>query len=187
MGCASSKQNDQPLTVHVETTHAFSDQVGGDIKIQATKDVRCEWTQNGNAALLQLSTDRRCAKNVPPGTYSIECVGSEGEIVNTDVEIRKIPIPCVSKYTVEHATHDLSRDGQVTAEIEHLNTENVRFLWTSGIVTDTPLLRDVRPGLYSVTPVSKEKIPVLFYHCVPPAEVKVLRNDYEELTDTEHV
>ena len=187
MGCATSKPDNHRLSINVETTHAFSDQIGGEIKIQATKDVRCEWTQNGNAALVQLSTDRKYAKHVLPGIYNIECVSAEGEVVNTDVEIKRIPIPCVSRYVVQHTTHDLSRDGQVTAEIENLNAANVRFLWTSGIVTDTPVLRDVRAGLYSVTPLSKEKIPVLFYHCVPPAEVRVLRNESENLTGTEHV
>ena len=64
--------------------------------------------------------------------------------------------PIVNRYTVTHATTDNSRDGYIVAHIENA-PENARYLWTNGIITDTPELEDVRTGWYSVTLLPSEE------------------------------
>ena len=179
MGCSNSNSRylASNLNINVHTTPAFSEDIGGNIKIECSANVMCEWKHNGNAALLDLSHDRRHAKHVPPGIYEIICTNDMGESITTTIEVEQLQIPCVEKYIVEHATSDRSRDGKITVKISNI-LENVRYLWTSGIITDEPILCDVQPGIYAVTLISTNSLPILFYHSISPAIIQTKRNEY---------
>lgn len=178
MGCGSSKILLSDLNINIHTTPAFSNDFGGEIKIDCDSNINCDWRQNGSAALLQLSSDRKYAQNVPPGTYEIICTNNQGESLTSYVEVKKLNIPNVSKYTVHHATSDNSRDGKIEVEVAHIHDPNINYLWTTGVITEEPILYDVKPGIYAVTLISQNKLPILFYHGIKPAVVEVKKNQY---------
>ena len=177
MGCGGSKHIISNLNINVHTIPAMSGEIGGEIKIDCDKNIICEWRNNGNTALLELSDDRKKASNVPPGEYQIICT-SQNETITTQVFVEQLKIPRVEEYVVEHATADNSRDGKIRVLIANIDMRNVQYLWTTGIVTDEPILYNVRPGMYAVTLVSDEQLPILFYHTIKPAVVEVKKNEY---------
>lgn len=178
MGCAGSKYIVSNLNINIHTTPAFSHELGGEIQIECETHITCDWKQNGNAALIELSNDRKHAKNVPPGVYEVICTSERGESITNKIELKQLNIPCVDKYIVEHASGDYARDGLVQVEIANINYSDVEYLWTTGVVTTEPILHDVRPGMYAVTLISKDKLPILFYHPISPAIVEVKKNLY---------
>ena len=158
--------------INVITTPAFSQNIGGTIQIESNLKIKCEWRHDSNTALLQLSDDRKTAYNVPPGAYSILCISDKKEYVVKTV-VNTIKIPSIQNYIVQHATSDTARDGKIEVLVQDLNYTNVSYLWTSGVITNEPVLYDVRPGIYSVSIISKDKLPVPFYHFCSPALVNI--------------
>lgn len=178
MGCGGSKIILSDLNINIHTSPAFSSEFGGEIKIECDSHINCDWKQNGSAALLQLSSDRKYARNVPPGIYEITCTSNNGECITSSVEVKQLNIPSVNKYIVYHATSDYARDGKIEVEITNISDANVKFLWTTGVITDEPILYDVKPGTYAVTLVSRNKLPIIFYHGIMPAVVEVKKNAF---------
>jgi hypothetical protein len=165
MGCNKSKlYSDSHVTI--ETSPAFTSDFGGKIRLNCPNYFKCEWRQHGNAALLQLSEDRKLATNVPPGTYTMQATVDE------------INVPKIVKYNVTHATSDCSRDGTIEVETSNIDYPNVKYLWSTGVITEEPLLLDVSPGMYSVTLVSEENLPIPFFHALCPAIVKANVNEF---------
>lgn len=186
MGCHNSKLKlkkefatlqDNVLNINVSTVPAFSNEIGGMISLACNKPITCEWKKQNFAALLSLSQDRMQAINVEPGTYHIHCSTTNGENQIVTATVEKIDICVVDGYNVTNATNDMSRDGKIEASISNTNS-NMLYLWTSGITTDEPILHDVRPGTYCVSIISKDRIPIAFYHGCNPAVVDVSRNEY---------
>ena len=177
MGCNTSKERQYtilPLKVGVSITHAFSKRIGGSIQLQCDDKILCEWRKNNNTALLTLSQDRLTASNVEPGSYEIHCTcttNNSTTIVYAKVEQMKIPR--IDEYIVQDATNDLARDGLIKVSICDLPNTNVSYLWTSGIITEEPILYDVLPGTYCVSIISQDKVPIPFYHGCNPAIVNV--------------
>ena len=168
MGCTASNPS---INEHVSarTTPAFSNDIGGTIKIESrleTKLISCEWCHNGNAALLELSPNRTRAYNVPSGLYEIQCTLENKPPVALKVEVQQLAIPTLQNYIVTHASGDMCRDGAIEAEFVNLNEQSVQYLWTSGVRTERPVLYDVQPGVYAVTLLSSHSthLAVPFYH-----------------------
>ena len=178
MGCTTSKKRSD-FCININTTPAFSEQIGGSIHVTSDTEIDCEWKHNGNAALLQLSHDRKTALNVPPGVYEVKCTSDLGDSIISFVNVEELQIPRIRKYTINHASSDNARDGQITADITNLEYSAVNFLWTSGVITEEPVLHDVKPGLYTVTVISKDKIAFPCYHECPPAKVRAQENNFK--------
>ena len=172
MGCSHSSQSNT-FQINVCTTPAFSDELGGKIELKCMEDINCDWRKDQNTALLHLSSDRMTAYNVPPGKYEILCsTGDESQLVRVTVE--KIDLVMIDSYIVTDASNDHARDGVVEAKISNLTRRGLyKFLWTSGVVTEEPILHDVRPGTYSVNIISNDRLPIPFYHGCCPAVVHV--------------
>jgi len=173
MGCSHSSLNNI-FQINVCITPAFSDELGGKIELKCIEHIKCEWRKDDNAALLQLSSDRMTAYNVPPGIYEILCTSKDAsQIISVTVE--KIDLVMIDEYIVTHASNDNARDGIIEAKISNLNSNHgvYKFLWTSGVVTEEPILHDVRPGTYYVNVISDDKTPISFYHGCCPAIVNV--------------
>ena len=172
MGCALSKI--ETLEIDVSITPAFSNEIGGEIAILTQFPITCEWRQNNNTALLNLSNDRLTAKNVKPGVYQILCCNSKGERKTITAEVKKIPILIIDCYDITDASNDMARDGVITAKISNINNvKNIQYLWTSGVITTEPILYDVSPGTYCISIISCDKIPIGYYHGCSPAIVRV--------------
>lgn len=173
MGCHQSKSNlpVDKLHVTVDSQSSISSSLGGRISLYCDDTITCDWKNGGNAALLQLSSDRMIATNVPPGKYEITCASKTKLPVTLLVVIEQLKIPRVDSYEVTHATNDAARDGRIKANICDLE-QQVRYLWTSGVVTEEPELHDVPPGTYTINMLTMDKLPPLFYHACHPAVVE---------------
>lgn len=137
--------------------------------------VQFEWT-GPNGRDIKLDESRSEAHGLVPGRYSIRAESSDGSKADLFVELT----PCfpdslsVVEYTVVPASTGVSHDGQVKAHGYGLDSWG-RYLWTNGVETTTPILEDVRPGLYSVIPLpQKGKMPVFVHYC-SPARVEVVK------------
>lgn len=199
MGCTlSTRRNDQNNKIGLETQtrfsninnmntnldnlnvetiicHAFSSDVGGRIELVSNQTITTDWKQDNKTALINLSNDRMTAENVSVGKYNITCQSAiSNEIKYIEVEIIDIKIPKIKRYTTSDASSDLSKDGTIEVEIENIyDKNNIQFLWTTGVITEEPKLYDVLPGVYCVNLISKDKVPILFYHTCSPATVGI--------------
>lgn len=175
MFCCSSKKGSniyENLNVNITLTPALSETIGGSICCECANAFRYEWKQNGSTALLELSSDRSCAFNVPSGNYQIEIYDINNYCIISNVTMYTANIPRVVDYHVEHASSDVARDGKIQVITEDL-TEACKYLWTTGVITETNELHDVMPGTYAVTLISNECVPILFYHTCNPAIVDI--------------
>jgi len=125
----------------------------------------------------EVATDSsRCqALGVLPGKYRVIATDDAGERADLtlDVEAMYSSALVVQEYRVTHATTGTSRDGSVEALGPGLSAHG-RFLWTHGVQTDGPTLRDVPCGVYCVMPLGDggAEVPTLVHLC-PPARVEV--------------
>ena len=184
MGCSVSHEKpndsytkvDNKINVHI--TPAFSHDIGGIIELKCDIPVNCEWRQNNNAALVNLSADRMKATNVAAGEYEIYCSTYEHgtETIIVSAKVPKLQICVIDTYKITHASSDHARDGKIEAVISNLEVNNTKYLWTSGIITDEPVLHDVQPGYYAVTLISEDRFPIAFYHGCGIARVNVCEN-----------
>tara|TARA_B100000945_G_scaffold319442_1_gene326653 strand:- start:4048 stop:4599 length:552 start_codon:yes stop_codon:yes gene_type:complete len=176
MGCALSNEKSN-LTVNVCVTPVFSSQIGGTIELFSDQDIGCDWRKGNNTALVNLSHDRMKATNVQEGKYDIHCtslLSGEKKIVHANV--KRLELAIIDSYKVTHASNDMARDGVIEAYISHIDI-NSKFLWTSGVITNEPILHDVSPGIYCVTVISNDKVPIPFYHGCSPAIVNVVNKN----------
>ena len=104
----------------------------------------------------------------PPKTCHL--AGMKLSLATASVTAAPQPQRCVSR------SSDTARDGRVTAYTQNLDDDAIRFLWTTGVVTATPALHDVRPGLYVAIPMYVDMLPYPCYHACAPAQVEASRN-----------
>lgn len=179
MSCFGRRsRNKSGFKISVRVSDALSEERGGRIECivdGGKSDVHLEWLHNGASALLHLDDSRMVATKVPPGQYDIMACDASGytEMISAVVRLEKLP--AIVRYEVAHASSDTARDGCVTAKTQYLDDQTVRFLWTSGVVTSTPVLHDVRPGIYATTPMSIDMLPFPCYHACAPAQVDASR------------
>lgn len=154
------------LTLVCAVSDAVSAAVGGEIRLQidgAIGAVAIEWMQNGQAALLQLSADRRRAANVPPGYYVVTVTDATDTEASCVVVVQLVDILAITGYEVRHASGDTARDGRIRAHLRGGTAS--RFLWSNGVTTTTPELHDVSPGKYVVAPLCEDH--TFLHECAP--------------------
>lgn len=78
----------------------------------------------------------------------------------------------VTGYGVVGASHDAACDGAVTVYTEPACSAAM-VLWTTGVVVDTDVLENVRPGLYAAWILSVDGEAVDCLHACAPAQVGV--------------
>ena len=164
------------LQMHTTVTEAISENNGGTITCTpiGVEPIRYTWSDAWQKPVdLQLDTTKSEATNVPPGDYHITAEDALGREACVKVRIKQCQIPVVIGYQTEGATTEVSRDGKVTALIAP-SINNVKYLWTSGAVTNEPTLPDARCGQYCVTLISEyDQQPIIFIHAAKPAIVRV--------------
>ena len=132
------------------------------------------WTGPGGREV-QLDATRSEALAVTPGKYRI--VARDANDTKADVVVEVSPHNSTSlvinEYRVTPPSTGTSRDGSV--EALGLGLEGGwRFLWTNGVETDTPILRDVPCGVYAVHALPMmDRVPTLIHNC-GPAYVRVV-------------
>lgn len=180
--CSGRASVAAPFALQVSVTDAASHDSGGRVECYAmggVPPIQYEWTnmQSGASALVKLNHDRTIATEVEIGKYEIVAIDASRQRAVIHAEVRLQKLPCVVSYVVTDATSDTARDGTIVAKIERLDARaNVLFLWSSGVLTATPELQDVRPGVYTVAPVFEDGIvPLPFLHASPIATVQPSR------------
>ena len=106
---------------------------------------------------------------VEAGKYRVVVTDSAGQSADLtlDVEAMFPSALLVEEYKVTNASSSLSRDGCVEAVGQGLN-DGWTFLWTHGVQTEGPILRDVQCGIYSLVPLPKQgKVPTVVHKCAP--------------------
>ena len=135
-------------------------------------------TSTMQSALLSLNDERLCASGVRPGDYTVSVKDVvTGAVAENNIILEVLDIPSVVGYDVTNASSDTARDGSIVARLHNLTC--TRFLWTTGVITALPELNDVRPGVYTVTPMSDDSIPLSFMHLSPPAVIQAFRTSME--------
>ena len=177
-GCGSSKGSNRSrrITASIVVTPALFEEQGGSIEILSLSSARCriEWTRGGMAADLKLSEDGHRATKVPIGDYELILTDAYVQ-ERIQISMKKVcEILSVVSYDVINATSDMARDGKVVANLENLPRTGMQYMWTSGVVTTEPILYDVRPGMYSVTPIKNGHF-ITHIHACAPANVGILK------------
>ena len=164
------------LQMHTSVTEAISEGSGGTIVCTpiGVDPIKFVWTDEWkNPVDLELDSTNSEASNVPPGDYYITASDSLEREVCVKVRVKKCLLPVVVGYEVENATSDVSRDGSVRALVEP-PMYNIKYLWTTGAITNDPILHDAKCGTYSVTLVSeKDDRPLIFINASKPAIISV--------------
>jgi hypothetical protein len=185
MGCRQSHSNtghiqETTTIIQIKTTPAFSSNSGGTIRVESNAPIRCTWKHNNQPVILQSDDDdRKCVKNVPPGSYQLICSYNQF-LEEFEVQVDELEFPKISHYEVKHATSDRSRDGRITATVSNIDVNETLFLWSCGVTTTEPTLHDVHPGKYTLSLISKttnHNIP--FYHACVPAIVEASESLYQ--------
>jgi hypothetical protein len=127
-----------------------------------------EWSGPGNAPV-ETDPSGSEALRVGPGRYrvvAVDATGSRADIY-LDVEPTYPDALVVREYRVSPASTGSARDGSVEAVGYGLH--GMRFLWTNGVETTGPTLRDVPCGTYACVPMPKEDgtLPTLVHQCAP--------------------
>lgn len=177
MFCIPSRTTPQETTLGLVCTvsDAVSHTIGGEVRLSicdAKPPVQIEWLQNGSAALLQLSPDRRRASNVPPGIYTVVVTDQMENEASSTVTVQLLNIPSIVGYDVIHASGDTARDGTIRVRTRNLSAG--RFLWSNGVITASHEILDVSPGVYAAIPLDESA----FLHECQAAVVKPSRHSH---------
>ena len=150
---------DQPLTV--SGTGRIS------CRPMGLEPIEFEWSGPGTAVETDASGSE--AKAVQPGRYRVVAVDATGSRADVylDVEPTHPDAVVVREYRVMPASTGSARDGSVEAVGHNVGTG--RFLWTNGVETTGPTLRDVPCGTYACIPLPTEdgKVVTLVHQCAP--------------------
>jgi hypothetical protein len=137
----------------------------------AVAPVRAHWS--GGSQPIRQSVDTLRATHLQPGWYSVHVADARGWVSGaTTVRVEPAHVPTVTGYEVRDASSDLSRDGSVTARLQH-TTDDVRLVWSNGAATLGPELCGVCPGTYVATVVQSAGEPCKCLHACMPAVVDV--------------
>lgn len=173
-GCMSKAP--EMLQMHTTVTEAISEGNGGTITCTpiGVEPITYTWTDAWQKPIqLEVDSTQSEASNVPPGDYHINATDALGREAFVRVRVKQCEMPVVIGYQTENATTEVSRDGKITAVIMP-QIDNIKYLWTTGAITNEPVLQDVKCGIYCVTLITEEdESPILFIHASKPAKINV--------------
>ena len=81
-------------------------------------------------------------------------------------------------YTVRHASHDTSRDGEVTVHLSVDVNIPVEILWTTGVQASSRKLTGLRPGMYGAIVTTLKRMPAICVHECDIARVGIEERSY---------
>ena len=116
------------------------------------------------------------ATDVRPGRYKIRATDANNDRADVVIDVEPVFANAVviDRYVVRPATTTFSRDGQVEA-IGSGFENGCKFMWTNGLETEEPRLKDVACGVYAMIAISQgtAKPPPITIHRSAPARVDV--------------
>ena len=150
---------DQPLTVHSQGRISC--------RPMGQEPIRFEW-MGPNGRSVRVDETGSEAFDVAPGRYRVvatDATGARADVV-LDVEPMLPSALVVHEYRVTPASTGHARDGAV--EAVGVGLDGWRFLWTHGVETDGPALRDVPCGTYAMVAMPKgDEVPTVVHQCAP--------------------
>lgn len=163
MGCMSLPSSSTHLTVHTVVERPLTQDDCGRITCLPTgrEPIVYDWTP------APLSVDRTGSEaRVTPGRYRV--VACDANEARAEVVIDVVPFfeaaVIVESYKTTSASTPRSRDGSVQAV--GLGVEQCNFLWSNGVETQGPTLKDVPSGRYAAYAMDPETQPVV-HKCAP--------------------
>lgn len=171
MGCQGSRAAPRAAEAHGDdrhfqlvTTDAFTSDARGRVQCvlpaHRLPAKRVTWTDQANGQVVQ---DGDLELRAPPGRYLVQIVDSAEEYTEMATTIGVLPCPVVTAYACEACSSSASRDGAVTATVARA-PRGARYLWTSGVVTAEPTLRNAAVGVYTVAVLDASGAVVEFVH-----------------------
>ena len=92
-------------------------------------------------------------------------------VQRADVRLNLPDAILITGYQTSSCSHGTARDGSVRAEGHNFEKCN-RWLWTSGVETTVPVLKNAALGVYTATPIAENGFePLKFVSVAPPAQV----------------
>lgn len=190
MGCALSSTLSSAATTQVVVTDALTERHAGTVTIHARGATAATWRREEGGAVVdddpsfewEDARTRLCAKRVPPGRYRTRLhFAEEASQAEEDVPVcvESMRLPAVLGYTTRAASSASARDGRVEAHVlagGGSTASTIAYLWTTGLLTQTPVLERAGPGRYAVTLVDggEASRPLPFFHDAAPCEVGVM-------------
>lgn len=125
----------------------------------------------------QVTTDETGSEayGLPQGRYNVRVCDAEEETTCFQFEISSVVKSnalCVTGYETKAASSSVARDGSVEAKGYGLDRWP-KFLWTNGVETTVPLLRDVPIGTYAIMALPLGSQVPEFVHACAPAKLGV--------------
>lgn len=122
-----------------------------------------------NGSRVATDTTGSEALDVAPGRYRVvatDAAGARADVV-LDVEPMLPEAAVIDAYRLTPPSTSHARDGAV--EAVGVGLEHRRFLWTHGVETQGPVLRDVPCGVYAAAPLpdADGESPTLVHQCAP--------------------
>ena len=173
LGCMPQKSS-MRLQMHTVVDQPLTAYSRGRISCRpvGVDPIEFTWTGPGNDVTTDASGSE--ASDVEPGRYRVvatDATGSRADVV-LDVAPAFRTALVVQDYHVTPPSTGSARDGTVEAVGVGLG-DGWRFLWTHGVETDGPVLRDVPCGTYAAIALPMEdRVPTMVHMC-PPARVAV--------------
>ena len=118
---------------------------------------------------IQLDATRSEAFGLTPGRYHVraEDFSEASSEMSVDIVPAYDNIVAVNEFQCTDASSGVAFDGSVTALGYGLHRWG-RFLWSNGVETNEAILRDARPGLYTMIPLPvDDEMPVFVQYCKP--------------------
>lgn len=174
----TTREHDLPSSfqVHAIVEHPLTPVCLGAIRCCALgrDPVRFEWTgpKGGN---LELDSTGSEARGLAAGQYTIRATDADGAqtTLRVDLRARLVDSLVVTEYEVDDSTSAHAHDGNVRAFGHGLDAWS-SYLWSNGTRTTEPVLMDVPPGHYSVTPLPVAQECPQMLHACPPAHVNIV-------------
>lgn len=175
-----------PLQMHTIVRQPLMPNCTGSITCvpMGVEPIEFTWYGVGTGASHQpvkTSASGREAVDISPGRYRVVATDAASQSADMTIEVcaQFTDGVIANAYEVQHCSTSISRDGSVRLSFEGIVASQWRFLWSNGMMTATPELRDVPCGHYAavaVIPTGVSKAPIMIHRC-HAAHVKVSGGD----------
>lgn len=134
------------------------------------------WSLDGcvcDPATLGVDATGLCAHRVPAHrACTVAVTDARGTTERATVKVGACELPTVVQYECFHATTQHARNGRIVAHVANAPTD-CAYLWTSGVVTESPELNLVTPGTYAVTLMTRDSACMPSIHACAPGIISV--------------
>jgi hypothetical protein len=169
MGCTPARHGRAALQLHTVVEPPLTRAGTGRISCRpiGLEPIAFEWTPRPPT----LDATGSEALDVAPGRYRIVAVDAAGARADVVVDVAPAldAAVVITEYRVTPASTSRARDGSVEAVGAGVG-DGWRFLWTHGVETEGPWLRDVPCGVYAAVALAardEDDAPVVVHRCAP--------------------